>query len=153
MHQRVRSMAIGTIVFACGVVAGGYLFSDTQVRSALALHRCESRCYKPSELAGLVASLGIQRFPALIPLVVRETDRCIAIRHPTDKAGPHFVAFPKRDIRNLTSLTADDEPYVMDCFAVLRSIVDEQRMGRYRVYTNGPDTQKITYLHFHLVDR
>lgn len=153
MASRIQTGVAATAIFCAGIAIGGYLFADTQPRSLLAIDRCAARCYLPSELAGLVASLGIQRTPALIPEVVRETDRCIAIRHPIDRTGQHFVAFTKRDIRNITSLTADDTPYVIDCLAVLRSIVEERGMQRYRVYTNGPDTQKITYLHFHLVDR
>ena len=141
------------IVFATGVLVGGYLFADTQPRSLLALNDCKARCLRPSELAGLMASAGIQRASILIPGKVKETERCVAIRHPTDDAGRHFVVFPKRDIRNLTTLGPDDLPYLVDCLAVMRAIVEDERMGYYRIYTNGPDTQKITYLHLHLTDR
>ena len=102
--------------------------------------------------AGLIASAGIQRADVFVPGKVRETDRCVAIRHPTDTARLHFVVFPKRDIRNLTTLGPDDVPYLLDCLAVMRSIVEEQHMNRYRIYTNGPDLQEITYLHLHLVN-
>jgi diadenosine tetraphosphate (Ap4A) HIT family hydrolase len=62
------------------------------------------------------------------------------------------VFFPKRDIRDITDLTADDGAYVMDCFALIRSIVHDQDLSDYRVYTNGPGQQEISYLHFHLVE-
>jgi hypothetical protein len=139
-------------IFLAGIVLGGYLFADTQPRSLLALGQCQHRCLRPSELAGLIASAGIQRADVFVPGKVRETDRCVAIRHPTDDARLHFVVFPKRDIRNLTTLGPDDVPYLLDCLAVMRSIVEEQHMNRYRIYTNGPDLQEITYLHLHLVN-
>jgi diadenosine tetraphosphate (Ap4A) HIT family hydrolase len=61
------------------------------------------------------------------------------------------VFFPKRDIRDIADLTPDDTPYVMDCFAIIRSIVNDESLSDYRVYTNGPGEQDISYLHFHLV--
>lgn len=59
--------------------------------------------------------------------------------------------FPKRDIKNIADITADDQPYVFACFSLIRSMVDENRLRDYRVFTNGPGVQDITYLHFHLV--
>jgi len=150
--RRWRKWVGITAIFLAGIVLGGYLFADTQPRSLLALGQCQHRCLRPSELAGLIASAGIQRADVFVPGKVRETDRCVAIRHPTDDARLHFVVFPKRDIRNLTTLGPEDVPYLLDCLAVMRSIVEEQHMNRYRIYTNGPDLQEITYLHLHLVN-
>jgi len=36
----------------------------------------------------------------------------------------------------------------MDCFALIRSIVHDQDLSDYRVYTNGPGQQEISYCTF-----
>ena len=87
-----------------GIAVGGYLFSDSQPRSFLALSNCVS-CYRPNDLWGLLASAGIQRAPGAIPLAVKETDRCVAIEHPYHSAKFHFVVFPKKDIKVTISLS------------------------------------------------
>jgi diadenosine tetraphosphate (Ap4A) HIT family hydrolase len=133
-----------------GIAVGGYLFSDSQPRSFLALSNCVS-CYRPSDLAGLLASAGIQKSPGAIPLAVKETDRCVAIEHPFHRAKFHFVVFPKKDIRDIAHISVDDQPYVQDCLAIVRALVVENNLRTYRVETNGPGLQDVTYLHFHLI--
>lgn len=136
-----------------GVVIGGYLFADTRPRSLLALNKCENSCLKPNELAGLVASVGIQRFPSFIPYVVMETDKTIVIKHPAPEARIHYVIIPKKDIKNLGEASQEDKEYLLDVFAVISKIVKEQHLEQYRVVTNGPAYQTATYLHFHLMAR
>ncbi|HTT13260.1 MAG TPA: HIT domain-containing protein [Burkholderiaceae bacterium] len=141
---------IPALTFAAGVAAGGYLFSNSQPRSFLALTDCVA-CYRPNDLAGLLVSAGIQRAPYLVPHVVMESDRCIAIEHPFPRTRTHFVVFPKKDIRNIADIAQGDEPYVLDCLGMIRALVLEHGLRNYRVVTNGPDLQDVTYLHFHLV--
>jgi diadenosine tetraphosphate (Ap4A) HIT family hydrolase len=143
---------IGLVAFLVGVVAGGYLFAKSQPRSFLAVADCV-RCYRPNDLAGLLVSAGIQRAPDALPGIVKETDRCIAIEHPFAKAHTHYVVFPKKDIKNIANISIDDEPYVFDCLAVIRALVTENGMRNYRVLSNGPALQDVTYLHFHLETR
>jgi diadenosine tetraphosphate (Ap4A) HIT family hydrolase len=139
-----------TLTLLGGIAVGGYLFSDSQPRSFLALSNCVS-CYRPNDLAGLLASAGIQKAAGAIPLVVKETDRCVAIEHPFHKAKFHFVVFPKKDIKDIAHISVDDQQYVLDCLAVVRSLVVENDLRAYRVETNGPGLQDVTYLHFHLI--
>jgi aprataxin len=101
----------------------------------------------------LLASAGIQKAPSALPMVVKETDRCIAIEHPFPKTRFHFVVFPKKDIKNIADISVDDQEYVLDCLAVIRSLVNENGLWNYRVITNGPGSQDVTYLHFHLVSK
>ncbi len=124
---------------------------NTQPRAWLNLASCADRCYRASDIAGLLFSAGIVNAPGWVPRVIRESDKCIAIPYPKAGHHLHLVFFPKRDIRDIADLTADDQPYVMDCFAVIRSVVNEQGLTDYRVYTNGPKEQDISRLHFHLV--
>lgn len=153
MRSKVRGIIIPAIVFMAGIVIGGYLFADTRPRSILALNKCENSCLKPNELAGLVASVGIQRLPSFILYVVMETDKTIVIKHPSPEARIHYVIIPKRDIKNIGEASAEDKEYLVDVFAVISQIVKEQHLEQYRVVTNGPAYQSATYLHFHLMAR
>jgi hypothetical protein len=140
--------------FGAGVIVGGYLFAQSQPRSFLALRDCKGSCYHAEELTGLLASAGVQRVPQLIPNVVRETDRCIAMRFPFAKQTRdhfHYVIFPKKDIKSIADIAIEDQPYIWDCIAVMRSIIQDEGLRHYRVTTNGPGYQQVGYLHFHIV--
>lgn len=146
-----KRVATGVLIFLVGVASGGYLFARSLPRSFLALGSCDRDCYRPNQLAGLLASAGIQRLPALVPGVVLETDKCIAIDHPLPHRRPHYVLFPKRDIKSIGSIAPDDVPYVLDCLAMMRELAERTGISAYRVTTNGPGLQDIGYLHFHFV--
>lgn len=143
-------LLLPALTLLAGVAFGGYLFSDSQPRSFLALSNCDS-CYRPNDLAGLLASAGIQRGAVAVSLAVKETDRCVAIEHPFRKTKFHFVVFPKKDIKNIADVAIDDQQHVLDCLAVIRALVVENGLRNYRVETNGPGLQHVTYLHFHLI--
>jgi len=149
--RRIRLALLLLLAFVAGLSIGARAFMNTQPRSWLNIASCADRCYRPSDIAGLLASAGIVNAPGLVPNVVRESDRCIAVPYPRGSRHLHLVFFPKRDIRDIADITADDQPYVMDCFALIRTLVNEQNLSEYRVYTNGPGEQEISYLHFHLV--
>jgi histidine triad (HIT) family protein len=133
-----------------GVMLGGYLFANTRPRSFLALSSCEGTCLQTNELLGLLTSVGIQRFPGLIPKVVKETDKTIVIEHPRPQARLHYLVIPKRDIKNIAELSDSDNEYLIDAFKVAREIIKENNLTDYRLTTNGPGYQGVTYLHFHL---
>jgi histidine triad (HIT) family protein len=133
-----------------GVVLGGYLFSDTRPRSFLALNRCEGTCLQANELAGLLTSIGIQRFSSLAPSVIQETDKTVVIQHPSPQAKIHYLVVPRKDIKDIGDLSDSDREYLIDAFSVMREIIRENNLINYRVTTNGPGYQGVTYLHFHL---
>ncbi len=145
-----NSIVIGIVALIVGVTIGGYLFSDTQPRSLLALSRCNATCLQPNELVGLVNSVIIQKTPVLMPEVVMETDKSIAIKHPMPEFPIHYVVFPKRDIKNIGQLEGDDQDYLLDTFAVLSQLIRQDGLENYQIITNGPGYQETTYLHFHL---
>jgi histidine triad (HIT) family protein len=134
-----------------GIVIGGYLFANTQPRSFLALNRCEGTCLHANELLGLLTSIGIQRFPALIPSIVKETDKTIVVEHPSPQARIHYLVIPKRDIKNIGELSDTDSDYLIDAFKVMRELIKEKNLSDYRVVTNGPGYQGVTHLHFHFM--
>ena len=150
--RRVRYGLTLVLVFFVGLSIGARAFMNTQPRAWLNVASCASRCYRASDIAGLVASAGLVNAPGWVPQVVRESDKCLVVPYPRKGRHLHLVFFPKRDIRDITDLTAEDQPYVMDCFAIMRVIVSEQNLSDYRVYTNGPGEQEISVLHFHLVE-
>ena len=133
-----------------GILIGGYLFSDTKPRSILALNQCEGTCINPNEIIGLLTSAGIQKFPDFIPSVVLETDKSIAIKHPFPQSPTHYVIFPKKDIKNISEISQEDEEYLIDCYALISKIVKDKKLAKYKVCTNGPGYQFTAYLHFHL---
>ena len=126
------------------------MFSQSQPRSVLAINRCEG-CLRAEDLAGLLASAGIQKLPGLIPSVVLETDKTIAIKSPVPDAQIDYVIFPKKDIKNIGEITREDAPYLLDAYLVARHIIENEKLVNYEILTNGPGRQKITYLHFHLI--
>jgi Scavenger mRNA decapping enzyme C-term binding len=141
----------GALFFVLGVALGGYLFAGVQPRSFLDLRNCGSSCYQLNELTGLMASVGLQRAPGLLPKVVKETDRCISVNYPDRKVRLHFIILPKKDIKDIASVSLEDGPFVLECLAHVRALVTEHHLRDYRVYTNGPMKQDVRYLHFHLV--
>ena len=148
--MKKRLIVTGATMFVAGAVFGGYLFGKSLPRSFLAVTDCGSSCYRASDIAGLVASVGIQRAPGLLPDVVKETDKCIALKHPFPDASYHFVIVPKKDIKNIGEVALDDQSYVIDCIALIRFLAAEYGLKDYHVLTNGPAAQDVTYLHFHL---
>jgi hypothetical protein len=149
--MRIKLFIAALALFTAGVLCGGYLFSRSEPRSFLAFGNCQHRCFKASELAGLLTSAALLRVPVTIPKVVMESDTCLAVRHPRPQGRVHYVLFPKHDTRNIATLTPDDVPYVLGCFAMTRELVARDRLQAFRMHTNGPDFQDIAYLHFHLV--
>lgn len=142
-----------TLALFAGIAIGGFLFAHSQPRSFLSVTHCEHNCYRLNELTGLFASVGIQRLPGLVPRVELESDKCIAIDHPWPDHRPHFVLFPKRDIKSIGSISPDDVPYVLGCLAMVRELAERVGASNYRVITNGPGFQEVGYLHFHFVTR
>src|SRR4030095_7886221 len=147
---RVRAIILMLASLVAGVILGGYLFSDTRPRSFLALNRCEGTCLQANELLGLAASVGVHKFSALAPSVVKETDKTIVIMHPSPQARLHYLIIPKKDMKNIAEISDADGEYLLDALKVAGAIIRENNLTNYRLTTNGPGYQGVTYLHFHL---
>ena len=137
------------ISMSLGIIIGGYLFAQSQPRSLLAINRCQN-CLSHADLLGLVASVGIQKFPGLIPSVVLETDKTVVIKHPFASERIDYLIFPKKDIKNIGEISESNAGYFIDMYLVARRIIEEEKLSKYMLYTNGPGYQDVTYLHFHL---
>lgn len=149
--HRIFLLIAFLVALSLGILLGGYLFSDTQPRSLIALHQCENNCLQQKELLGLVGSIIVQKSPGLLPDVLFETDKTVAIDYPVEHDGDHFVIIPKRDIRNIGDIREGDQPYIMDALAVIGQLAKEKNLRSYRILTYGPERQDIAYLHFHLL--
>lgn len=145
-RSRVVLVAMASLVV--GIIAGGNLFSRSQPRSIISLRRCE-RCLRPADLAGLLASVAIQKVPGAMPFVVVETDRTIALQLPRS-AGFHFVIVPKKDLKDIGDISEANAAYLTDAYLVARHLIEKHHLIRYSLATNGPGYQSVTYLHFHL---
>ena len=148
-----RAYVLALLCFVGGFAIGGYLFSQTQQRQFFKISACSTGCLSSSQIAGLAASVGIQNFSKELPKVVLETDKSIVfdIQDQTATQGLHYVIVPKKDIPNIADVTADDQPYLIDAFQVMNSIIQQKGLTKYRITTNGPGYQQVAYLHFHLI--
>ena len=146
--RKLKNTLVYLSLFIVGVLIGGYLFSQSQPRSILSISRCQD-CLSYKDLAGLLASVGFNRFPNLIPFVVFETDKTIAIKNPFTKAAD-YVIFPKKDIKNIGEYSGEYAAYLNDAYLVARKLIEENKSPNYQFFTNGPGFQDATYLHFHL---
>jgi len=133
-----------------GIIIGGYLFAQSQPRSFLSINRCQN-CLSRADLLGLIASVGIQKFPGLIPSVVLETDRTIVVKHPFPLERIHYLIIPKKDIKDIGEISEVNAQYLIDAYLVVRRIIEEEKLSKYQLFTNGPGFQDMTYLHFQLM--
>jgi hypothetical protein len=40
---------------------------------------------------------------------------------------------------------------LIDAYLVVRRIIEEEKLSKYQLFTNGPGFQDMTYLHFQLI--
>lgn len=146
--RRSRVVLVALVSLILGVIVGGNLFSQSQPRSLISLRRCE-RCLSAADLAGLVASVAIQKFPGGMPFKVVETERSVAFQIPLS-SGFHFVIVPKKDLKNIEDISEANAAYLTDAYLVARHLIEKHKLSKYSFGTNGPGYQSVTYLHFHL---
>lgn len=149
--KKTEKFLLYAVILISGIIIGGYLFSGVAPRSFLSLHNCENKCLNSREFLGLLGSVGIQKFGSALPLIIKETDKTVAINHPFPQAKIHYVVIPKIDIKDIGEIKEGDEPYIIDAMAVISELARENNLTKYRVITNGPGYQSVAYLHFHLL--
>ena len=113
--------------------------------------------WNPKDVLGLIGSLGIRELAGhldAVPSVVMETDRTFVIELPPDwRHHVHYVLVPKKDIRDVGQISAEDQPYLTDVFLTARVLAEKEHLYGYRLYTNDRALQSVSYLHFHLIGR
>jgi diadenosine tetraphosphate (Ap4A) HIT family hydrolase len=136
---------------AIAFVLGAALFSGSQPRSVYNLRDCQGDCLAKRDAGGALASLFLRHAPSLTPLLLEESERCVAVRHWKPRGDFHRVYLPKRDVRNIMELAQEDVPYLLDCLALANRHLAQVGLRNYRVLSNGPESQHVTYFHFHVI--
>ena len=135
--------------FASGLLIGWWLFSDSRPRQLITFRR-RSHASSREELLGLLASVGVQKLTRLIPGIILETDKTIVFKHPRPKYRIHYIFAPKKDIKDISDFSEDDREYLSDLFATISTVINQENIQDYKLWSNGPGKQDVTYLHFHL---
>lgn len=148
--SKTKSTFLCGLLLLVGILIGAYLFKDTRPRAFLEIPNCTTACMSKSELIGLLTSVGIQKIPAIIP-IVKETDKVIAIKSPQPLARINYIILPKKDIKDLGDLSPSDREYIDATFLVISELIRENNLKDYKVLSNGPELQVTNYLHFHLL--
>ena len=140
---------LALLIFIAGLLVGSKLFADTRPRTPLTVH-VSNEGWDVNEIAGLFASVVVQKFPGLIPKVLLETDKTIVFEHPRPKHKIHYMFVPKKDIKNIGELSEEDEAYIIDLFSSIAATINSLGIENYTLWSNGPGKQDVAYLHFHL---
>lgn len=89
----------------------------------------------------------------MVPRKAAASTKSIGIAHWAPEAKYHVAYFSKRDVLNIMDLQAGDTPYLPDCLALARVHVARAGYKNYRVVSNGPALQHLTYFYFHVIAR
>jgi Scavenger mRNA decapping enzyme C-term binding len=149
----MRTWLIAACALLAGIGIGGALFIDARPRTPLSLTQCAESCWKVSDVAGLLASVQLRAAPGWTPQLLDQSERCVAVSHWKPESNFHRVYLPKHDLRNVMELTEEDIPFLKDCLALAAKHAREVQLANYRVVTNGPALQHLTYFHFHVIGR
>jgi histidine triad (HIT) family protein len=84
---------------------------------------------------------------------IKETGTLVAFHHPQPAYPVHILLIPKKARPSLEALAIEDNDFLIDLFAVVRSLVDEFQLSEqgYRLIVNGGKYQEFPQLHFHLI--
>lgn len=85
---------------------------------------------------------------------VYENERIVAFKDINPAAPVHILIVPKKEIRDLQSLAAEDLALVGEIVTVAQSLAQRYEIADgYRLLTNnGPSAgQSVFHLHFHLI--
>ena len=138
------------IIFIAGLIVGGMLFKDSKPRTLLSIRK-GNNILDSKEIAGLIASVLVQKIPTVIPDLVLQTDKTIVFKHPRPRKPIHYVFAPKKDIKNIGELTDEDKEHIIDLHAAIVAVIKREGIRNYSILTNGPGRQHVAYLHFHLM--
>ncbi len=95
-----------------------------------------------------------EKFSKVLPIKrIEENEKAIAFYHPKPDYQEHILITPKKAIKNLSSFSNSDLPFVQDCFKLAKMIIRRLNWEKkeYRLIVNGGENQKIKQLHFHLI--
>jgi histidine triad (HIT) family protein len=85
---------------------------------------------------------------------VFENERILAIHDINPAAPVHILIMPKKEIRDLQSVSAEDFPLIAEIISVVQQLARQFNISDgYRLITNNGSKggQVIFHLHFHLI--
>jgi hypothetical protein len=153
--MKLRAGILFSLTFLIGILLGAALIHRPIPNAPVELPPAREP-WNPKDVLGLLGSLGIRAMAGhleSIPGVVMETDRTFAIAVPDRWNRVHYVLVPKKDIRDVGQISAEDQPYLTDVFLMARRLAEKEGLQSYRLYTNDRSLQSVAYMHFHLVGR
>ena len=148
--MRIKMIIMILIVFILGFLAGGILFRNKVPGIPLSIKDCHN-CFRTSQISAILTSLILKNVPGIIPNVILETDKTIVIENPFSEHKIHYIFFPKKDIKDVGSLTEGDKEYIIDLYASIAEVIKMKNIKKYKIMSNGTGRQNIAYLHFHLI--
>jgi histidine triad (HIT) family protein len=86
--------------------------------------------------------------------IIYEDELCLAFHDVNPQAPTHVLVIPKKEIKSIDDLDADEQLLVGHLLLVIRKLAADLGLsGGYRVVVNcGPDAgQSVDHLHFHLL--
>jgi histidine triad (HIT) family protein len=86
--------------------------------------------------------------------ILYEDDHCLAFSDINPQAPTHVLLIPKKEIRSLDHLDAEDQMLLGHLLMIISKLAEELDLdGGYRVVVNcGPDAgQTVDHLHLHLL--
>ena len=83
---------------------------------------------------------------------VLETENVLAYHHTRPFWETHIVVIPKKHIASIFEATEEDEPLLLELFAVIRKVAGEvvKEKGAARILSNTGDYQESKHLHIHI---
>jgi diadenosine tetraphosphate (Ap4A) HIT family hydrolase len=85
---------------------------------------------------------------------VFENERILAIKDLHPKAPVHLLIMPKKEIRNLQSVSSEDLPLISEMMGVAQRLAAEFEIeeGYRLIINNGAEAgQSVSHLHIHLI--
>lgn len=85
---------------------------------------------------------------------VYENERILAIKDINPAAPVHILIMPKKEFRDLQSVSSEDLPLLLEIFSVAQELATRYKIAEgYRLLTNNGSQagQTIYHLHFHLI--
>ena len=86
--------------------------------------------------------------------IVHDDEQCLAFHDVSPQAPVHVLVIPKKEIKSLADLAAEDGPLMGHLLLVIQKVAKELSLdGGYRVVVNcGADGgQSVDHLHFHIL--
>ncbi|MCL2323089.1 MAG: HIT domain-containing protein [Oscillospiraceae bacterium] len=99
------------------------------------------------KFTGRLIGLALAYFPFIVPvkkILMNKND--ISFFHPAPSYPDHVLIVPRKVVKNLFMLSADDFRFVVDMAIQIR----QNNRQAYALLINGGDRQDIMQAHFHL---